>query len=182
MSGGLDIVIKDTAECAEVYTRQLYDRLGAAGMESPIERYFLIALQWVMAGEAVLNPHMVHPVRFAQGSLSEQPLRAFELQVWRQVRALDWPADFVLGTLAADGSRQFAVVECDGHDFHERTKEQAERDRSRDRAVQAQGWRMFRFTGSELYRSAMLLVLDEVLGRWAFGLWAGCPERAGGSL
>jgi hypothetical protein len=38
MSGGLDIVIKDTAECAEVYTRQLYDRLGAAGMERPMDR------------------------------------------------------------------------------------------------------------------------------------------------
>lgn len=40
-----------------------------------------------------------------------------------------------------------AVIECDGHEFHERTKRQAARDRSRDRAIQAFGYRIFRFTG-----------------------------------
>lgn len=46
------------------------------------------------------------------------------------------------------------VVECDGHDFHERTKEQAARDKSRDRAMTASGIRVFRFTGSEIWRDA----------------------------
>jgi very-short-patch-repair endonuclease len=44
-------------------------------------------------------------------------------------------------------------VECDGHDFHERTKEQAQRDKSRDRYLQANGWRVLRFTGSEIHRT-----------------------------
>jgi very-short-patch-repair endonuclease len=43
-------------------------------------------------------------------------------------------------------------VECDGHDFHERTKEQAARDRSKDRAIQEAGISILRFTGSEIYR------------------------------
>lgn len=43
------------------------------------------------------------------------------------------------------------AVEVDGHDFHERTKEQAARDKSRDRALQAEGWRVLRFTGSEVW-------------------------------
>lgn len=43
-------------------------------------------------------------------------------------------------------------VECDGHDFHERTKEQAERDRSKDRAIQAAGIPILRFTGREIWR------------------------------
>jgi very-short-patch-repair endonuclease len=43
-------------------------------------------------------------------------------------------------------------VECDGHDFHERTKEQAERDRAKDRRIQEAGITIFRFTGSEIYR------------------------------
>jgi len=43
-------------------------------------------------------------------------------------------------------------VECDGHDFHERTKEQAERDRSKDRAFQAEGIPVLRFTGREIWR------------------------------
>jgi hypothetical protein len=44
------------------------------------------------------------------------------------------------------------IVECDGHDFHERTKEQAANDRSRDRAAMLAGFEVFRFTGSELWR------------------------------
>jgi very-short-patch-repair endonuclease len=42
-------------------------------------------------------------------------------------------------------------IECDGHDFHERTKEQAARDRQKDRAIQQAGIPIFRFTGSEIY-------------------------------
>lgn len=44
------------------------------------------------------------------------------------------------------------VIECDGHDFHERTKEQAAHDRGRDRWMQANGWSVLRFTGSEIHR------------------------------
>ena len=55
------------------------------------------------------------------------------------------------------------VVELDGHDFHERTKEQAKRDKSRDRAMTALGWRVLRFTGSEIVRDVRACV-DEVEG------------------
>ncbi len=44
------------------------------------------------------------------------------------------------------------AVELDGHDFHERTKEQAARDKSRDRDLTTAGWRVLRFTGSEVYK------------------------------
>jgi very-short-patch-repair endonuclease len=47
------------------------------------------------------------------------------------------------------------VLEADGHDFHERTKEQAARDRSRDRAMTAAGITVLRFTGSEIWRDPM---------------------------
>lgn len=43
------------------------------------------------------------------------------------------------------------VIECDGHDYHERTKEQAARDRSRDRYLAIRGVPTLRFTGSELH-------------------------------
>jgi hypothetical protein len=51
-------------------------------------------------------------------------------------------------------------VEVDGHDFHERTKEQASRDRSRDREALIAGWDVVRFTGSDVYRDARRCVLD----------------------
>ena len=43
------------------------------------------------------------------------------------------------------------AIECDGHDFHEKTKEQVARDRSRERALQAAGIRVVRFAGSEIW-------------------------------
>lgn len=42
-------------------------------------------------------------------------------------------------------------IECDGHEFHERTKEQAKQDRSRDRECQKNGIPIIRFTGSEIW-------------------------------
>lgn len=52
------------------------------------------------------------------------------------------------------GRDVFLAIEVDGHDFHERTKEQAQRDRSRDRELTAAGWRVLRFTGREVYQDA----------------------------
>lgn len=64
------------------------------------------------------------------------------------------------------GSDYRIVVECDGHDFHERTKEQAKRDKRRDRDLQKLGYEVFRFTGSELRgnpRAAAYDVLDAIM-------------------
>ena len=54
------------------------------------------------------------------------------------------------------------IVELDGHDFHERTPEQAQSDKSRDRELQRLGWRVLRFTGREVLRSPAGC-LDEVV-------------------
>ena len=43
-------------------------------------------------------------------------------------------------------------VECDGHEYHHATKEQIERDKQRDRDIQAAGIPIIRFAGSEIYR------------------------------
>ena len=44
------------------------------------------------------------------------------------------------------------VLECDGHDFHERTKLQAKRDRGRDRNLQSFGFLVYRYTGQEIWQ------------------------------
>jgi len=54
------------------------------------------------------------------------------------------------------------VVEVDGHEYHNRTKTQAEHDRCRDRALTLQGWRVVRFAGSEVY-AAPVRCAQEVL-------------------
>jgi len=43
------------------------------------------------------------------------------------------------------------AIECDGHDFHEKTKEQAAYDKQRDRDLMAAGCYVIHFTGSEIW-------------------------------
>ncbi len=43
------------------------------------------------------------------------------------------------------------VIECDGHDFHEKTKEQARQDKQRDRWLITNNIFVLRYTGSEIY-------------------------------
>lgn len=74
-----------------------------------------------------------------------------------QAQVGEWRVDFLIHAFAwkRDGTPdrwRKLIVECDGHDFHERTKEQAAKDRGRDRLVQMDGIEIFRFTGSELWR------------------------------
>lgn len=60
--------------------------------------------------------------------------------------------DFRIIMRSPDGPSVSVLVECDGHDFHERTPEQAMKDRERDRALSLDGWRLLRFTGREIRR------------------------------
>jgi very-short-patch-repair endonuclease len=54
------------------------------------------------------------------------------------------------------------AIECDGHDFHEKTKEQAQRDKEKDRFLQSKGWLIARFTGSEIYRKDLYDLIQEI--------------------
>ncbi|MCP4397776.1 MAG: DUF559 domain-containing protein [bacterium] len=51
------------------------------------------------------------------------------------------------------------VIEIDGHQWHS-TKPQRQKDLQRQRWLQAQGWTVIRFTGSEIYKSADACVTE----------------------
>ena len=76
--------------------------------------------------------------------------------------------DFKL--MAADGNKigKQIIVECDGHDFHEKTKEQAKKDKQRDRYLQQQGYQVLRFTGSEIWANPFKCA-EEVIQVLLFG-------------
>lgn len=46
------------------------------------------------------------------------------------------------------------IVECDGHDFHEKTKEQVKIRNDRDRNLTANGNKIIHFSGSEIFKNA----------------------------
>lgn len=51
-------------------------------------------------------------------------------------------------------------VELDGHEFHERTKEQVAHRNKRDRDLTKAGWKIFHFSGSELVRTPLDCVTE----------------------
>lgn len=133
---------------------------GGGLCESPIEEMLLMALLF-SPDEAIFGSH-------------DQPVGTVEqLRAWGHEPCVSlgifdgWLlfAQEVVGPYRLDfaivhlGAGRIAI-ECDGHEFHERTKEQAARDKRRDRALQSAGWRVVRFAGSEIYRDAHACVAE----------------------
>jgi len=56
----------------------------------------------------------------------------------------------------------YFAIECDGFDYHERTKQQAAYDRSRDRELLIAGVPTLRFTGSEIHADAHRCAMDVI--------------------
>lgn len=116
---------------------------------SPIEQEMLSALIWADfgfgPGRLFVWDHTMaerHPLDLEYVTLAPQyPEGRYNIDV-----ALFVPCP-------TGGHLQFAI-ECDGHDFHEKTKEQARHDKARDRRLIAKGWIPFRFTGSEIWADA----------------------------
>jgi len=170
--GGFELLAQDAAD--EAYRRVMMLRDRAFG-DSPIEHLFYAALV-TMARRGLTSISEVVPVRpdyplerarygtrmgghpqttaFAEGQV--------QIAGWRVDFLIHYP-EFSLG-FDENGDPGLArlIVECDGHDFHERTKEQAARDRARDRLAQYEGLPVLRFTGSEIWNDPMA-VAEEVL-------------------
>lgn len=129
---------------------ELVCRTTAATCGSPIEVALLHAMavfHLIYDGAwPELNPHPSDVAR--------------ETHYWRintQVKIHDYRVDF---TVSSADTKKVLVIECDGHDYHERTKEQAARDRKRDRTLTSLGYCVIRFTGSEIWRDPWQCAFD----------------------
>jgi very-short-patch-repair endonuclease len=112
---------------------------------SPIERLMLAALVWVGYGcEKKLVDIWDSAADFGKPQTDIVIAPQFQIERHR--------VDLALFVNIVANEEIKIVVECDGHDFHEKTKEQAARDKGRERDLQLAGWKVLRFTGSEIWR------------------------------
>ena len=110
--------------------------------ESPIEQMFCIDFNWKLYN----NP--VYKILFNLG---------YEIDdIGKQYKIGKYRVDFVfyLKNIKTGKYKNF-IVELDGHDFHEKTKEQAKKDKEKDRFLISEGYTVIRFTGSEIYNNCM---------------------------
>ena len=123
---------------APAHTRTSWERrLGST--DSPIESILLAALC-----ECAVD----HGYRVAKAAG-----RSDTLGIRPQTTVDRYRIDLMVSFLF-HGAELHLAIECDGHDFHEKTKAQARKDRSRERALTYLGYRVVRFTGSEIVGNA----------------------------
>lgn len=141
--------------------------------ESPIERLFATAFWSRFDWRGVSEMSHVGMDGLAEYAAEQEPK-----VVWSpQVLIAGHRVDFLFAQeMAGSEPTRFLVVECDGHEFHEKTKKQAARDKARDRAIVAAGASVIRFAGSEIYRDAGACA-DEVFGI-IHGEWVDSLHRA----
>ena len=151
----------------------IYESSFALG-DSPIEKLLFTAL--MIEIETGYHEHdrlLIYKKgrRFDHAIMSDIDRACLPLVIEAQVNVLDWPVDFLVSSRSVIGGWSKLVVECDGHDFHERTKEQAKKDRSRDRRLQKAGITVFRFTGSEIWNDPCACA-DQIID-WAVDAYFG---------
>lgn len=108
--------------------------------ESPIERLLAIGMYSV----SLCYMENFYPDIVVGGIYPQSEIVANEIT---------YRVDFSIPVLYKNESEHHFIIECDGHDFHEKTKQQAQRDRQRERNLIAAGYTVIRFTGSEIYNS-----------------------------
>ena len=117
------------------------------GCESPIESLFLSALEVVCA----LNHICVFCIE------RQHPIDSYRVDFFIEAAEKHY--------CNGCSPRRFGasvIVDCDGHDFHEKTKEQASRDKQRDRKLQSMGHTVFRFTGSDVWNDPFKCAAEAV--------------------
>lgn len=124
----------------------------AANTDSPIEAQLLLATAFYfkICDDALFLMTKGEKINQSFYEILAHPYTTLLIP---QFQISEYRVDFALFNRAEPSVK--IAIECDGHDFHERTKEQAQRDKSRDRAIQARGFKVLRFTGSEIYRKPM---------------------------
>jgi very-short-patch-repair endonuclease len=154
--GGFELLAQEAAD--EAYRDVMSFRDMPFG-DSPIEHLFFAALVTVAgnSGRCVntIFKHLPpHDLAYTWELAEMKHWRGEVAVVEKQVEIAGWRVDFLIHYNRYVGSEAIQdrlIVECDGHAYHERTKQQAARDRSRDRLAQHEGITIFRFTGSELW-------------------------------
>lgn len=122
---------------------------GKMPLQSPIEAIFF-SWWWMFEIEwCTYNLHDFHG-----------PDMLLEPQAEALIDGATYRVDFQLvphakAAWAWDNRAKFPLlaIELDGHEFHEKTKEQVTYRNQRDRALQLAGWRVLHVSGSELWKT-----------------------------
>lgn len=117
---------------------------------SPIELHFACVLASMIEG-------MESTFSIVSSQAEADEVSSF--YIWPQCQIGRHRVDFVIGRKTAGR----VIVECDGRDFHHVTRDQIERDRARDADLQAAGWKVMRFPGTQIHNDPWRVATEVVV-------------------
>lgn len=106
--------------------------------ESPIEQLLSLALEQLN----IVNIYKFNPF-----------IDIVEIEKQKEIQCENkrYRVDFFIPVIYKNQENKCFVIECDGHEFHQKTKEQVERDNTRMRTLQKCGYEVIRFSGTEIW-------------------------------
>lgn len=156
--------LKDCSEHHAVRFEEECEHL-MRGCESPIERLLLIAFVLVSKDQPFTSVF----IEAAGEDFPDKPGFDEAAFIYPQVKIGPYRVDFAIWDASLPfeiAKPRIMIVECDGHEFHEKTKEQARRDKKRDRYFQSRGFKVLHYTGSEIWANPSEIA-DEIIGELA---------------
>lgn len=135
---------------------QLNRRLieGLSETESPIEKMFLIEFNFV----DLIQPSWIKPHGITSSLFIQQPITVDKHHYRIDFELLVDTIDNYPMSNSSTATRIF--IELDGHDFHEKTKEQVAHDKKRERDLSDKCDALLRYSGSEVYQDPSKVVND----------------------
>lgn len=113
-------------------------------ISSPIERVFF---------SAILVLRELHCLNTENILWTDGKLVPIGLEIVPQVSIGKYRVDFLCSYIRSpDDVPKRVVVECDGHNFHDRSEPDRRYEKERDRFIQKQEFKIFRYTGSEILK------------------------------
>lgn len=113
---------------------------GSEDCQSPIEKILYVACKIVFC--------------IRNSELKDGELGIFILpQVDIETDSKKYRADFSFVLEKEEGISPEVIVECDGHEFHQKTKTQVEHDNQREYDIKKMGYDILRFSGSQIYNN-----------------------------
>ncbi len=107
--------------------------------KSPIEKIFMIAMNFV---------YILRADELKENDVGFFIFPQCEIECERKT----FYSDFYI-CIDRIGEEVSVLVECDGHDFHQKTKKQVEYDNEREYEIKKQGYDILRFSGSQIYNN-----------------------------
>jgi very-short-patch-repair endonuclease len=163
----VELAVKQAKDLAEALARSSID-MAFERCESPIEKALVpalllsaIAVDEFLYSSNVIANHLTFRGLEEADYVVSRARNSYGAVIFCQPEVAGYRGDFAVLAYSKEPLLKVSViVECDGHDFHEKTKEQAERDKRRDREIMAAGYRVMRFTGAEIWRDPFRVAIE----------------------